>query len=83
VPAGGVADAGVDVLEGYGEVDEEEVEVVDLPVGELAAGDGLDALLVVEGLPQLGDDEEVFTLDEAILDGAGDALAALLLVAVV
>lgn len=83
VPAGRVADAGVDVLEGDGEVDEEEVEVVDLPVGELLAADGLDVLLVVEGLPELGDDEELFALYEAVLDGAGDALAALLLVSVV
>lgn len=83
VPAGGVADAGVDVLEGDGEVDEEEVEVVDLPVGELPAGDGLDPVDVVEGLPQLGDDEELLALHQAVLDGAGDALAALLLIAVV
>lgn len=83
VPAGRVADAGVDVLEGYGEVDEEEVEVVDLPVGELAAGDGLDLVLVVEGLPQLGDNEEVLTLHKAVLDGAGDTLTTLLLVAIV
>lgn len=83
VPAGRVADLGVDVLEGDGEVDQEEVKVVDLPVGELAAGDGLDALLVVEGLPELGDDEELLTLHEAVLDGAGDTLTALLLVAVV
>lgn len=83
VPAGRVADSGVDVLEGDGEVDEEEVKVVDLPVGELAAGDGLDVLLVVEGLPELGDDEKVLALHKAFGDGAGDALAALLLISVV
>lgn len=83
VPAGGVADAGVDVLEGDGEVDEEEVEIVDLPVGELPAGDRLDPVDVVEGLPQLGDDEELLALHQAVLDGAGNALAALLLIAVV
>lgn len=82
-PAGRVADAGVDVLEADGEVDEEEVEVVDLPVGELAAADGLDLVLCVEGLPELGDDEEVLALDDALLDGAGDAVAALRFVAVV
>jgi hypothetical protein len=37
----------------------------------------------VEGVPQLGDDEEILTLDEAILDGTGNTLTALLLVAVV
>lgn len=62
VPSGWVADAGVDVLKSDGKVDEEEVEVVDLPVGKLATGDGLDLVLVVESLPQLGDNEEVLTL---------------------
>nr|POE59280.1 hypothetical protein CFP56_24549 [Quercus suber] len=81
--AGRVADRGVDVLEGDGEVDDEEVEIVDAPVGELFLGDGLDAFLVVEAVPELGDDEEVLTLDEAFVDGALDALAGLDLVAVI
>jgi hypothetical protein len=37
----------------------------------------------VEGLPELGNDEEVLALHDALLDGAGHALAALLLIAVV
>jgi hypothetical protein len=64
-------------------VDEEEVKVVDLPVGELSASDGLDVLLVVVSLPELGDDEEVLSLHDALLDGAGDTLTAGLLIAVV
>ena len=83
VPAGRVADRGVDVLEGDGEVDQVEVEVVDTPVGELLADNGLDAVAVVEGVPELGDDEELLALDDALLDGAGNTLAALSLVAVV
>ena len=83
VPAGGVADRGVDPLEGDGEVDEVEVEVLEAPVGELLLDDGLDALSIVEGVPELGDDEELLTGDEALLDGAGNTLAALDLVAVV
>lgn len=83
VPARGVADLGVNVLEGDGEVDEEEVKVVDLPVCELSAGDGLDVLLVVVGLPELGDDEEVLTLHDTILDSAGDTLTAGLLISVI
>jgi hypothetical protein len=82
-PAGWVADLGVDVLEGDGEVDDVQVEVVDTPVGQLLAADGLDLLTFVEGLPELADDEEVFALYEAVLDGAGDTLAALDFVAVV
>ena len=83
VPAGRVADAGVNVLESDGEVHNVEVEVVDAPVGELLLGDGLHTLGIVERVPQLGDEEELLTLHEAILDGTGDTLAALNLVAVV
>jgi hypothetical protein len=82
-PARRVADRGVDILEGDGEVDEEKIEVVDAPVSELAASNGLDLVTLVEGLPELGGDEEVLTLDEAVLDGASDTLTALLLVAVI
>lgn len=51
LPARRVADGGVDVLGGDGEVDEVEIEVVDAPVSQLLLHDGLDALLVVEGVP--------------------------------
>jgi len=83
VPARGVADRGVDILEGDGEVDQVEVEVVDAPVSKLLANNGLNTLAVVEGVPELGDDEEVLALDDALRDGTGNALAALNLVAVV
>jgi hypothetical protein len=83
VPTGRVADGGVDPFEGYGEVDEVEVEVVDPPVAELLADDGLDFVGVVEGVPELGDDEELLALDDALLDGAGYALSALDLVAII
>lgn len=82
-PAGRVADRGVDVLEGNGEVDDVEVEVVDAKIAELLASHLLDVLRLVVGVPEFGDEEELLTLDEAILDGAGDALADLNLVAVV
>jgi len=82
-PAGRVADAGVDVFKGNGEVDEVEVKVVEAPVGELLPGDGLNAVAVVEGVPELGDDEELLALHETVGDGAGDTLAALNLVAIV
>ena len=82
-PAWGVADGWVDVLQGDGEVHDVQVKVVDAPVGELLAADRLDLVAVVEAVPQLGDDEELLALDDALLDGAGDTLAALNLVAVV
>lgn len=82
-PSWRVTDAGVNVLEGGGEVDEEEIKVVNLPVGKLFAGDRLDSVLVVESLPQLGDDEEILTLHETLLDGAGNTLTTLLLIAIV
>lgn len=81
--AGWVANRGVDVLEGDGEMNNVQVEVVDAPVFELLLADGLDPIAVVKGVPQLGDEEEVFALDEAFLDGAGDTLARLHFVAVV
>lgn len=78
-----VAHFGVDIAQGDGEVDVVEVEVVDLEVGELFARNGLDAVLFGECAPEFGDDEEVFTLYEAILDSAGEAFAGFLLVTVV
>jgi hypothetical protein len=83
VPTGWVAYLGVDVLEGDGEVDDVQVEVVDTPVGQLLAADGLDLLTLVESLPELANDEEVFALYEAVLDGASYTLTALDFVAVV
>ena len=83
VPAGGVAFLGIDVLEGDGEVHDEEVEVVDSPVAQLLFADGFDVGLVVEGVPEFGDDEEVGAFAEAVFEGAGDALAAFGFVAVV
>ena len=82
-PAGWVALLRVDILQGDGEVDNVEVEVVNTPVGQLLAADGLDLLTLVEGLPELADDEEVFSLYEAFLDGASYTLTALDFVAVI
>lgn len=50
---------------------------------ELLLANGLDTLLVVEGVPELGDDEELLALDNSLLDGFREPLACLLLVAVV
>lgn len=61
----------------------EEVEVFEAPVRELLAEDGLNLVFLVEGVPQLGDDEDIFALDETVLDGTGYTLAGLLLVAVI
>jgi len=81
--AGGVAVRWVDVFQRDGEVHDVEVEVVDAPVLELLFADRLDAIVVVEGIPEFGDEVELFALDEAFFDGTGDSLAAFLLVAVV
>ena len=81
--AGGVAGGGVDVFEGDGEVDDVEVEVGDAPVLELFLADGLDDGVVVVGVPEFGDEEEIFSFNYAFFNGAGDALAAFDFVAVV
>ena len=83
VPAWWVADRWVNVLQGDWEVDNVEVKVVDTPVLELLLADWLDALVVVERVPKLGDNEQLLTLDNSLLDGAGDTLTRLLLVTIV
>ena len=78
-----VALGGVHVFEGNGEVDDVKVEVFDAPVFELLFTDGLDSVVVVEGVPEFGDKEEVGAFDYALFDGAGDALTGFLFIAVV
>lgn len=81
--AGRVPLRGVDVFEGDGEVDDVEVEVVEAPVCELFFADGLDLVAVMEGVPQFGDEEEVFALYDALFDRTGNTLAGLDLIAIV
>lgn len=83
VPAGGVPDRRVDVFQGPREVDQVQVEVLEAPVREGPPDRGLDLVAVLEDGPQLRRDEELVARHEAVLDGAGDALAAFLLVAVI
>jgi hypothetical protein len=83
VPAGRVADLGCNILERDGEADQVEVKVVNTPVLELLLDNGLDLLIVVEGLPKLRDDEELLALYKTLLDGTGNTLARFDFVAVV
>lgn len=53
--AGRVALRGVDVFEGDGEMHDIEVEIIDTPVLELFFADGLHTIMIVEGVPELGD----------------------------
>ena len=80
---GWVSLRGVDVFQRNWEVDNVEVEIVDTPVFELLFADGLDAIMVVEGVPEFGYEEEIGAFDNAFFDGAGDTLAGFLFVAVV
>lgn len=43
----------------------------------------LDLVTVVEGVPELGDDEEIFSLDQAFFDGSCYTLTSFLLISVV
>lgn len=81
--AGWVSLGGIDIFQGDWEVDDVEVEIVNTPVFELLFADGLDAVMVVEGIPEFGYEEEVGAFDNAFFDGAGDTLAGFFLVAVV
>lgn len=64
-------------------MDQVKIDVSETPglVLELGHGQGMLALVVV--VPELGGDEDVLTLDEALADGALDTLTSLLLVLVV
>lgn len=59
------------------------VKVIDAPVGKLLLANGLDALLVVERVPELGNNEQVLALHDTLVDRTLDTLASLDLVAVV
>lgn len=80
---GWVSLRGVDVFQGDWEVDDVKVEIVNTPVFELLFADGLDAIMIVEGIPEFGYEEEIGAFDNAFFDGAGDTLAGFLFVAVV
>jgi hypothetical protein len=82
-PARWVSHLGIDILERDGKVDDVEVEIIDSPICELFAADGLDFVAFMEGVPELGDEEEFFAGDETIFDCAGDAFASFSFVAVV
>lgn len=60
-----------------------EVEVLDAPVGQLFAADGLDFVAFVERVPEFRDKEEVFAFDKAFFDSSGDTFARFFFVAVV
>ena len=66
-----------------GPVDEVEVEVVKLELGEGIIESSLDVLRVVLGVPELGCDEDILTFEARnILEGTLDALSNFLLVLV-
>jgi len=82
-PARWVAMFRVNEFEGDGKVDVEQVKVLEAPVGELFPADGFDGVLFVERIPQLGDDEELLSLDQAVFDGARDAFSSFYFVAII
>jgi len=59
------------------------VEVVNSPVLELLFADWLNAFLVVEGVPKLGDEEKVLPLDNTLFYGTGNTLAGLDFVSII
>lgn len=82
-PSRRVALGRVDVFESDWEMDQEQVKVLNAQVCQLLARNGLDLVTVVEGVPKLGDHEELFALDQTILDGARNTLANLFFISVV
>ena len=82
-PSWWVTDLWVNISESDWEVNIVKIEVVNAEVCKLLAGDWLDALVFGESTPKLGDDEEILTLYEALLDGSCETLSGLLLVTVI
>lgn len=74
---------GRDVFEGDREVDEVEINVSKTPGLVLSFGLSESMVFLVIVVPELGDDKDLFTLDEAFVDGTLDALACFALVLVV
>jgi hypothetical protein len=64
-------------------VNDVKIEVVNVPVCELLLEDWFDLLGVMERVPELGDEEKIFALYEAVFDCAGYALAGFDFVAIV
>lgn len=60
-----------------------QIKVVNPPVFQLLLANGFDPFLVVERVPQLGYEEEIFTLDETLFQGSGNALTGFFLVSII
>lgn len=82
-PFWGVSDLGVDVLKSNGEVDDVKIEVSETEVLQRSLKSWSDMLSLVEGVPKLGDNEEVFSLDSSGLDDATDSFSDFLLVSII
>lgn len=70
------------VLERNWEMNQVEVDVVEAEVLEGPLASWLDVLLSMLGVPELGGDEEILTLDDTLIDGSLDALTGFLFVAI-
>lgn len=60
-----------------------QIEVLNTPPFERLLGDWDNMLAIMEGIPELGDDEKILARDKAIIDGTFHALAGFLLVSIV
>lgn len=56
-----------------GKWDDVKIEVVDAPVCELLLAYGLDSVVVVEGVPEFGHEEEIIALHNTLIDGTGNS----------
>ena len=81
--ARGISFGRVDVFQRNGEVDDIQVKVIDTPITKLFLADRFHAVSIVEGIPELGYDKELFALDNPFLDGASYTLARLDLVTII
>ena len=82
-PCRGVSDLGGDVLEGDGEVDDVHINVVKLEVAQGFLEGFHNSIGVMVGLPKLGDDEKIFSLDGSSIKNALNSFSNFLLVSVI
>ncbi len=82
-PARWISHLRINILERDREVDDVELEIIDSPICELLAANGLNFVAFVEGVPELGDEEKFFAGDKTVFDGAGNAFPGFFFVTVI
>lgn len=82
-PTRRISNIRINIFQCNWEVDNEQVKIVNAPIRELLAADGLDFVTLVERVPELADEEQIFTLYETVFDGSCDTFTCLFFIAII